>query len=71
MWEQSGNSEEQRSWVLLWVKLCAPKDVGVLTPSTSSVTLFGNRVFADDQVKIWSLEWSFNIKMSSMMEGGT
>lgn len=57
MWKQSGNSEELRSWVLLSIELCAPKDVEVLTPSTSNVTLSGNRVFADDQVKIRTLDW--------------
>lgn len=37
---------------LLWVELCPPKDVEVLTPNTLTVNLFKNRVFIDDQVKM-------------------
>ena len=36
---------------------CSPKDVKVLTPSTVNVILFGNNVFADDQVRMRSVGW--------------
>ena len=36
----------------------SPKDAEGLTPSISDVTLFGNTVFADDQVKVRSLGWT-------------
>lgn len=41
---------------ILWVELSLlpPKDVEALTPSPWDVILFGNRVFADDQVKMGS-----------------
>ena len=38
--------------------MCPPKDVAVLTSIPVDVTLFGNRVFADDQVKMRSLGWA-------------
>ena len=34
------------------------KDAEVLTPVSVNVTTFGNMVFAHDQVKVKSLEWT-------------
>ena len=41
--------------LLLWVELCPPKNAEALTLSTCRCDL-GNRVFADDQVNMTSLE---------------
>lgn len=43
---------------MLWVELCLLlKDVEILTPSACECDLFGNGIFADDQLKMRSLTW--------------
>ena len=62
---QKIKNSSQRSKVmiqeLLWVKLgpsCPPKRYWSPNPSTVNTILFGNRVFADDKVKMRSLGWA-------------
>ena len=52
--------KDDRTGVVGWiVELGTPTPTkDVLTPSTCSRTLFGNRVLADDQVKMRSLGWA-------------
>lgn len=48
----------QHTWHLLCAKLCPLKDTEVLTPVPVTMILFGNQVFADDDIKMTSLGWT-------------